>query len=47
MFVSFFFFLVLAEDAIKSAIKDYKSKRVSAAAASSAAGGAAPQQATA
>lgn len=40
-------FLVLAEDAIKSAIKDYKSKRVSAAAASSAAGGAAPQQATA
>lgn len=40
------FFLVLAEDAIKSAIKDYKSKRVSAAAAA-ASSGSAPQQATA
>ncbi|CDS13233.1 Putative Iron sulfur cluster assembly protein1, mitochondrial [Lichtheimia ramosa] len=37
---------MLAEDAIKSAIKDYKSKRVSAATAA-ASSGSAPQQATA
>lgn len=44
--VDLFLFLVLAEDAIKSAIKDYKSKRVSAATAA-ASSGSAPQQATA
>ncbi|KAI7861043.1 iron sulfur cluster assembly protein 1 [Circinella umbellata] len=38
---------MLAEDAIKSAIKDYKSKRVSAAAATATSGGSSSQQATA
>jgi predicted nucleic-acid-binding protein len=40
-------FLVLAEDAIKSAIKDYKKKRAAAAAATPVADAAAPAAATA